>query len=179
MRHPVAEHDITLTVDGTEESLTVESRTLLVHALRDRLGRTAPKIGCESGKCGACTVHLDGNPVKSCLVLAVQADGAAVHTAAGLADDDTRLHPVQAAFKAEHGLQCGYCTPGMLMSTLALLEETSDPTREEIRAHLKGNVCRCTGYQNVVDAVERAARELGDTDDGRSDAIDVGSREAN
>ncbi|MFC4450505.1 (2Fe-2S)-binding protein [Halorussus aquaticus] len=152
-------HDISLTVDGTDEELTVEARTLLVHALRDRLGYTGPNVGCESGKCGACTVHLDGEAVKSCTVLAVQADGAEVTTVGGLAEGDD-LHPVQAAFHEEHGLQCGYCTPGMVMTATDLLETDSDPDRDEIRAALKGNICRCTGYQNIVDAVESAAEDL-------------------
>ncbi|UPW00366.1 (2Fe-2S)-binding protein [Halorussus gelatinilyticus] len=155
-------HDITLTVDGTDEELTVESRTLLVHALRDRLDYTAPNVGCDSGTCGACTVHLDGDAVKSCTVLAVQADGSDVTTAAGLADGD--LHPVQTALHEEHGLQCGYCTPGIAMTATDLLETNPDPDRDEIRAALKGNVCRCTGYQNVVDAIERVADETRDAD---------------
>jgi carbon-monoxide dehydrogenase small subunit len=152
----MTDHDVTLTVDGTEEALTVESRTLLVHALRDELGYTAPNVGCESGKCGACTVHLDGEAVKSCMVLAVQADQCEVTTASGLADGDD-LHPVQQAFHEEHGLQCGYCTPGMVMTATEFLDEEPDPDRDEIRTALKGNVCRCTGYQNIVDAVESAA----------------------
>jgi carbon-monoxide dehydrogenase small subunit len=181
----MAEHDITITVNGQEESLTVESRTLLVHALRDQLGYTAPNVGCESGKCGACTVRLDGDAVKSCTLLAVQADGSEVTTAGGLAgeadeagevdgaseagetDGTDDLHPIQAAFHEEHGLQCGYCTPGMLMTTEQLLEENPDPSREEIRRALKGNVCRCTGYANIVDAVETAAERL---DDGAATA---------
>jgi len=153
-------HDISLTVDGTTEALTVESRTLLVHALRDELGYTAPNVGCESGKCGACTVEMDGDAVKSCTVLAVQADGSEVTTAAGYADDG--LDPVQRAFHDEHGLQCGYCTPGMLATTHQLLDENPAPSRAEIRRALKGNVCRCTGYGSVVDAVETAAERLAD-----------------
>lgn len=154
----MAEHDVSITVDGTEESLTVESRLLLVHALRDHLGCTAPKVGCESGKCGACTVQLDGEAVKSCLVLAVQADGCEIRTAAGLGGEE--LHPIQSAFRAEHGLQCGYCTPGLLMTTEALLSEDRDLSRAEIRRELKGNICRCTGYQNIVDAIETAADRI-------------------
>lgn len=154
----MSEHDITLTVDGTDSELTVRARTLLVHALRDELGCTAPKIGCESGTCGACTVHLDGDAVKSCTVLAVQADGSSVTTATGLGDDD--LHPIQESFHAEHGLQCGYCTPGMVMTTADLLAEDTVPDEDAIREGLKGNVCRCTGYHNVVNAVDRAARSL-------------------
>ncbi|WP_436908435.1 (2Fe-2S)-binding protein [Halosimplex marinum] len=170
-------HDITLTVNGTSEALTVESRTLLVHALRDELGYTAPNVGCESGKCGACTVEVDGDAVKSCTVLAVQADGSDVTTAAGLADEG--LDPVQRAFHDEHGLQCGYCTPGMLATTHQLLDDNPDPSRAEIRKALKGNICRCTGYGNVVDAVETAAERLREADaesgDGPSDGSADGS----
>jgi carbon-monoxide dehydrogenase small subunit len=168
----MADHDITLTVDGTAESLTVESRTLLVHALRDDLGYTAPNVGCESGKCGACTVSLDGDVVKSCTILAVEADGSEVRTAGALADEtDGELHPIQAAFHEEHGLQCGYCTPGMLMTTEELLAENPSPSRAEIRRALKGNVCRCTGYGNIVDAVETAAERV---DGGETTATDGG-----
>ncbi|MCU4742046.1 (2Fe-2S)-binding protein [Halobacteria archaeon AArc-m2/3/4] len=152
-------HDIELTVNETEVELTVDSRTLLVHALREDLDYTGPKVGCESSKCGACTVELDGDAVKSCTVLAVQADGASVRTVEGFADGDD-LHPIQQQFSAEHGLQCGYCTPGMVTTTKHLLESNPDPTREEIRTALKGNICRCTGYQNVVNAVESAAAAL-------------------
>jgi carbon-monoxide dehydrogenase small subunit len=152
------EHDITLTVNGTEEELTVDSRTLLVHALRDELGYTAPNVGCESTLCGACTVQLDGEAVKSCTVLAVQADGSDVSTVAGLSDE--LFEPIRKAFTEEHGLQCGYCTPGMVISTAELLEAEPDPDREEIRTALKGNLCRCTGYRPIVDAVEKAAAEL-------------------
>ena len=154
----MSEHDITLAVNGMREELTVEARTLLVHALRDDLGYTGPNVGCESGKCGACTVHLDGEAVKSCTVLAVQADGSEVTTVEGLADDG--LTPIQESFREEHGLQCGYCTPGMVLTTDRLLDGDPHPSREEIRAALKGNVCRCTGYQNIVDAVESAAKKL-------------------
>ncbi|WP_436925530.1 (2Fe-2S)-binding protein [Halosimplex amylolyticum] len=166
----MATHDITLAVNGREESLTVESRTLLVHALRDDLGYTGPNVGCESGKCGACTVELDGDAVKSCTVLAVQADGGEVTTAAGYATEG--LDAVQRAFHDEHGLQCGYCTPGMLATTHQLLDENRDPSRAEIRRALKGNVCRCTGYGNIVDAVETAADRLRETDDEREDDHD-------
>ncbi|MFC6718965.1 (2Fe-2S)-binding protein [Natrialbaceae archaeon GCM10025810] len=147
--------EITLTVNGTEETLEVEPRTLLVHALRDHLDYTGSKVGCESSLCGACTVHVDGMAVKSCTMLAVRADGADVTTVEGLADGD-ELHPLQRAFREEHGLQCGYCTPGMMLTALSLLEENPDPTRTEIRNALKGNVCRCTGYHNIVDAIQRA-----------------------
>ncbi|RQG89281.1 (2Fe-2S)-binding protein [Natrarchaeobius halalkaliphilus] len=152
-------HEITLTVNGTKRELSVEPRTLLIHALRDHLGYTGPKVGCESSLCGACTVHVDGKAVKSCTLLAVQADGADVTTVEGLGAAD-ELHPLQAAFQDEHGLQCGYCTPGVLLSALALLESEPDPSRTEIRAALEGNLCRCTGYQNIVDAVETAADRM-------------------
>lgn len=154
----MSDHDIAITVNGSEETLQVEARTLLVHALRDQLGYTGPNIGCESGKCGACTVELDGDVVKSCTVLAVQADGSDVTTAAGLAEDG--LTPVQESFHEEHGLQCGYCTPGMVLTAHEFLEEESTPSRAEIRQALKGNLCRCTGYHNVVTAVESAAEKL-------------------
>lgn len=155
----MAEHEITVTVNGTDHELEVESGTLLVHALRDQLGYTGPNVGCESTVCGACTVRMDGDAVKSCTVLAVQADGTEVTTVSGLAEGD-ELHPLQASFQDEHGLQCGYCTPGMLMSSLSLLEREPDPDREEIREGIEGNLCRCTGYEPIVDAVEAAASEM-------------------
>lgn len=158
----MAEHDITLTVNGTEHDLTVASQTLLIHALRDELGYTGPKIGCETSLCGACTVHVDDEAVKSCAILAAQADGAEVLTIEGLADGPD-YHPIQEAFHEEHGLQCGYCTPGMVMATKALLEHNPDPSRDEIRESLEGNVCRCTGYQNIVNAVEASADKLEQT----------------
>lgn len=158
----MSEHDITITVNGTEEELTVEARTLLVHALRDQLGYTGANVGCESGSCGACTVHLDGDAVKSCTVLAVQADGEQLTTVEGMTNGDDELHSIQQGFEDEHGLQCGYCTPGMVMTTAAMLDDDPDPSRETIRSELKGNLCRCTGYQNVVNAVESAADLLAD-----------------
>ena len=158
-------HDITLTVNGTEHDLSVEPRKLLVHALRDDLGYTGTNVGCESSLCGACTVHLDGDAVKSCTVFAVQADGADIETVEGLAEDG-EFHPIQSAFRAEHGLQCGYCTPGMMMTATAFLREHPDPSREEIREALEGNLCRCTGYQNIVNAVETAATDLRAATDG-------------
>jgi len=156
----MTEHDITLTVNGTEHDLTVDSRTLLVHALRDELGYTGTNVGCETSLCGACTVHTDGDAVKSCTVLAVQADGAEIATVEGLAEDG-EFHPIQTGFQEEHGLQCGYCTPGMMMAATDLLSENPDPSREEIREGLEGNLCRCTGYQNIVNAVENAAEAVG------------------
>jgi carbon-monoxide dehydrogenase small subunit len=156
----MAEHDITLTVNGTEHELTVESRTLLVTALRDELGYTGANVGCESSLCGACTVRVNGDTVKSCTMLAVQADGAEVGTVEGLRQGG-EYHPIQEGFQEEHGLQCGYCTPGMMMSATELLERNPDPDREEIREALEGNLCRCTGYQNIVHAVETAAERMG------------------
>lgn len=150
---------VNLTVNGSPRSVTIESRTLLVHLLRNEFGLTGTHTGCETGQCGACTVHLDGHAVKSCMVLAAQADGHAVDTIEGLAPSGT-LHPVQDSFWTEHGLQCGYCTPGVIMSTLNLLAETPDPTEEEIRHALEGNICRCTGYQGIVTAVKAAARRV-------------------
>ena len=165
----MTEHDITLTVNGTEHELTVEGRTLLVHALRDELGYTGTNVGCESSLCGACTVRMDGDAVKSCTLLAVQADGADLETVEGLTEGGD-FHPIQTGFQEEHGLQCGYCTPGMMMAATDLLEENPDPSREEIREGLEGNLCRCTGYQNIVNAVENAAEsmETGAVADGGS-----------
>lgn len=157
----MANHDIELTVNGTTKSLSVDSETLLVHALRDHLDYTGPKVGCQSTMCGACTIHLDGEPVKSCTLFAVQADGAEVTTVEGLGGVD-ELHPLQVSFRTEHALQCGYCTPGMIMTAAAHLEESPDASREEIRKALKGNLCRCTGYENIIDAVEAAASTGGD-----------------
>lgn len=161
-------HDITLTVNGNEHEVTVESNRLLVHTLRNDLGYTGTNIGCETSLCGACTVHVDGNAVKSCTMLTVQADGKEIRTVEGLVDGTT-LHPIQESFKQEHGLQCGYCTPGMLMTSLDLLEDNSDPNREEIRHALEGNLCRCTGYQNIVDAVERGSSDYETAADGGRD----------
>lgn len=155
------EHDITITVNGTDHELQVESRTLLVHALRDELGYTGPNVGCESSMCGACTVHLDDRAVKSCTLLAVQADGCEVTTIEGLGDPEN-LHPIQEGFNEKHGLQCGYCTPGMIMTTKQLLADNPSPTEAEIREGLEGNICRCTGYQNIVRAVQYAAEKMGE-----------------
>ena len=156
----MATHEIQLTINGTAQSLSVDSETLLVHALRDHLDYTGPKVGCQSTMCGACTVHLDGKPVKSCTLFAVQADGGEVTTVEGLGGAD-ELHPLQESFRSEHALQCGYCTPGMIMTAAAHLEESPDASREEIAEALEGNLCRCTGYENIIDAVEVAASSMG------------------
>ena len=150
---------INLNVDGAKVADDVEPRMLLVQYLREKLGKTGTVIGCDTSNCGACTVHLDGTSVKSCNVLAVQADGCTVTTIEGLASthEGAELHPVQESFRECHGLQCGYCTPGMIMQTVALLAENPKPTEEEIRLGLEGNLCRCTGYQNIVKAVKQAA----------------------
>jgi len=150
---------ITVTVDGTQYTDDVEPRLLLVHYLRDRLGKGGTVVGCDTSNCGACTVLLDDRSVKSCSVLAVQADGSSVTTVEGLAVDGV-LHPVQEAFREKHALQCGFCTPGMIMATLDLLSENSDPSEEDVRHGLEGNLCRCTGYQNIVAAARDAARRL-------------------
>ena len=148
---------ITVNVDGVRYDDDVEPRLLLVHYLREQAGRTGTPIGCDTSNCGACTVLLNGRSVKSCSVLAVQADGAEVTTIQGLAGDSGGLHPLQEAFHEEHALQCGYCTPGMIMAAVDLLNENRTPTEEEVRDGLEGNLCRCTGYQNIVRAVRRAA----------------------
>ena len=147
---------ISLKVDGVSYTDEVEPRTLLVHYLRDQVGKTGTVVGCDTSNCGACTVHLDGRSVKSCTVLAVQADGHEVTTIEGLADGGD-LHPMQQAFHENHALQCGYCTPGMIMQSIDLLAENPHPTEQEVREGLEGNLCRCTGYQNIVKAVLAAA----------------------
>ena len=147
---------IELVVDGARVADDVEPRMLLVHYLRETLGKTGTVVGCDTSNCGACTVHLDGRSVKSCNVLAVQADGCEVTTIEGMATDG-ELHPVQAAFHECHALQCGYCTPGMIMQSADLLRDNPDPSEEEIRVGLEGNLCRCTGYHNIVRAVKTAA----------------------
>ena len=147
---------VSLTVNGERHELDVEARLLLVHLLRERLGLTGTNVGCDTSNCGACTVHVGGEAVKSCTVLAVQADGAEVTTIEGLGSGDA-LHPLQQAFWNDHALQCGYCTPGMIMSAADLLSRNPDPTEEEIRHGLEGNLCRCTGYHNIVKAVKDAA----------------------
>jgi carbon-monoxide dehydrogenase small subunit len=147
---------VQMTVNGETHEDMVEPRLLLVHYLRDKLGLTGTHVGCDTTNCGACTVHLNGDAVKSCTVLAVQADGAEVTTIEGLADGD-RLHPMQEAFWNKHGLQCGYCTPGMIMAATDLLKRNPNPSEEEVRHGLEGNLCRCTGYHNIVQAVLEAA----------------------
>ena len=155
----MAEH-ITVTVNGTTYEKEVEPRLLLVHFIRDVLGLTGTNIGCDTSQCGACTVHLDGMAVKSCTTLAVQADGSEVTTIEGLATNG-QLHPMQQAFWDNHGLQCGYCTPGMIMAATKLVENNPGITEAEIREGLEGNICRCTGYDNIVRAIQQAAGEMG------------------
>jgi carbon-monoxide dehydrogenase small subunit len=149
---------ITVSVDGVQREDDVEPRVLLVHYLRDRAGKVGTVVGCDTSNCGACTVLLDGQSVKSCAVLAVQADGREVTTIEGLADADGALHPMQQAFHECHAVQCGFCTPGMIMAAVDLLANNPDPSEDEIREGLEGNLCRCTGYQNIVRAVQRAAK---------------------
>jgi carbon-monoxide dehydrogenase small subunit len=158
MDNPSVKRTIHLWVNDQEVERTVEVRQSLADFLREELDLTGTHLGCEHGVCGACTILLDGEAVRSCLLLAPQADGARINTVEGLADGD-QLHPLQTAFQAEHGLQCGFCTPGMLMSALAFLRETPHPSERDVRLALSGNLCRCTGYQSIVAAVLRAARE--------------------
>jgi carbon-monoxide dehydrogenase small subunit len=160
---------VTATVNGVVRSADVEPRTLLVHFLRDSLGLTGTHVGCDTSQCGACVVKVNGVTSKSCTMFAVQADGATIETIEGLAQDGT-FHPVQQAFWEKHGLQCGYCTPGMIMSSIALLERNPNPTEAEIRHELEGNFCRCTGYQNIVRAVQYAAEQMQATADGGESA---------
>ena len=150
---------IKVNVNGTEHSAEIEPRLLLVHFLRETLRLTGTHIGCDTSHCGACTVVLDGKPVKSCTVFAVQADGRSVMTVEGL-EQDGKLHPLQDGFYREHGLQCGYCTPGMLMTGYAFLQENNDPSDDEIRHAISGNLCRCTGYVNIVKAYQYAAQKM-------------------
>ena len=154
----MAKKHIAFTLNGKPVEVLVEPRTLLVHLLREQLSLTGAHIGCETSHCGACTVDLNGRSVKSCTVLAVQADGGSLMTVEGLANG--ALHPLQESFMAEHGLQCGYCTPGMLMRAYRFLQENPNPTEEEIRAGMSGNLCRCTGYQNIIKAVQQAAEKI-------------------
>jgi carbon-monoxide dehydrogenase small subunit len=155
----VEKRRVTVTVNGEERVVEVEPRVLLAHLLRQGLGLTGTHIGCDTTNCGACTVLVDGRATKSCTMLAVQADGHEVRTVEGIAQA-SELHPLQEGFKEEHGLQCGFCTPGMMMSAMALLERNPDPTEEDVRWALSGNLCRCTGYQNIVKAVLWAAKKL-------------------
>jgi carbon-monoxide dehydrogenase small subunit len=150
---------ITVTVNGEERSAEVEPRLLLVHFLREKLALTGTHVGCDTTSCGACTVLVDGTPIKSCTHFAVQVDGRELKTVEGLANG-AQLHPIQQGFKEEHGLQCGFCTPGMLLVTSVLLEENPSPSEEEIRWAISGNICRCTGYQNIVKAVQWAANNM-------------------
>jgi carbon-monoxide dehydrogenase small subunit len=150
---------VSLTVNGKPVSAEVQARTLLVEFLRDALQLTGTHVGCDTAQCGACTILVDGNPVKSCNMLAVQAQGAAITTIEGLATNGS-LHPMQAAFKKHHGLQCGFCTPGMVLTAVGLAERTREPTEEQIRAALDGNFCRCTGYHNIVKAVKDGLKEM-------------------
>lgn len=148
-----------LTVNGKAETVQVEPRTLLIHALREQLNLTGPHIGCETSHCGACTVDMNGKSVKSCTLFAVQAEGADITTIEGIKGEDGGLHPLQEAFREHHGLQCGYCTPGMITRAYRLLKENPNPNEEEIRAGIAGNLCRCTGYQNIVKAVAACTGE--------------------
>jgi carbon-monoxide dehydrogenase small subunit len=152
---------LALQVNGRPVSVDVEPRTLLAQLLREHLRLTGTHIGCDTGQCGACTVHLNGRAVKSCTLLALQAQGAEVTTIEGVCDADGTLHPMQAAFKEHHGLQCGFCTPGMVMSAIDLAKNTPNPTEADVRAGLDGNLCRCTGYQNIVKAVLAGAAGMG------------------
>ena len=155
MQEPVTSRRISVEVNGTTYEREVETRRLLVHFIRDDLELTGTHIGCDTGNCGACTIHLDGQAVKSCMLLAVQADGQRLRTVEGLADDD-QLTPLQQSFSDHHALQCGYCTPGMLMSASALLESNPRPSAEDARIAIQGNICRCTGYVNIVEAIVAA-----------------------
>jgi carbon-monoxide dehydrogenase small subunit len=158
-------HTITVTINGLVQTAEVESRLLLVHLLREKLNLTGTHIGCDTTSCGACTVLLGGIPVKSCTVFAVQADGAQITTVEGLAMNG-KLHPVQEGFHEKHGLQCGFCTPGMMLTSVALLNQNPNPSEEEIRWGISGNLCRCTGYMNIVKAVQYAAEKMSMTGEG-------------
>jgi carbon-monoxide dehydrogenase small subunit len=151
---------IEVKVDGVSYTDDVEPRTLLVHYLREQLGKVGTVVGCDTSNCGACTVDFDGHSVKSCTVLAVQADGRAVTTIEGITQDDGSLHPMQKAFHELHGLQCGFCTPGMIMAAIDLVGDNPDPSEDEVREGIEGNLCRCTGYQNIVRAVQAAAGDM-------------------
>jgi carbon-monoxide dehydrogenase small subunit len=153
--------NITVTVNGEQHTNEVEPRMLLVHYIREVLGLTGTNVGCDTSSCGACSIHLNGEAVKSCTVLAVQADGTDITTIEGLAPSADELHPMQQAFREHHGLQCGFCTPGMVMAATSLLREIPDPTERQVREGLEGNLCRCTGYHNIVEAVLAAAKTGG------------------
>ena len=148
---------VKLKVNGAEHEISVEPRTLLIHALREQRNLTGPHIGCDTGHCGACTVDVDGESIKSCMMLAVQAEGAEITTIEGIAESPDALHALQKAFREHHGLQCGYCTPGMITRAWRLLQENPNPSEQEIREGIAGNLCRCTGYQNIVKAIQTAA----------------------
>ena len=154
-------HKVSVTINGKQREDEVEPRLLLVHYLRDVAGLTGTHIGCDTSQCGACTVDVEGKAVKSCTMFAVQADGRQIKTIEGMAAADGTLHPIQQAFWDEHGLQCGYCTPGFIMAAAYLLEQNPNPTEDEIRKGLEGNLCRCTGYVNIIKAVKTAARTMG------------------
>ena len=157
----MSQHEITVTINGEKQTRTVEARLLLVHFIRETLGLTGTHIGCDTSQCGSCTVLLDGRSAKSCTIFAVQADGSQITTIEGLAPDG-QLHPLQHAFWEEHGLQCGYCTPGMIMAAVTLLQDNPTPSEREIREGISGNYCRCTGYVNIVKAIQHAAATLAD-----------------
>ena len=151
--------EVSFTLNGEAASAQVDSRTLLVEMIREQLGKTGTHVGCDTSQCGACVIHVDGNSVKSCSMLAVQAQGVEIMTIEGVASDG-QLHPMQEAFREHHGLQCGFCTPGMIMSALDLVKRNPDPSEREIREWLEGNLCRCTGYQNIVRAVQAGAESM-------------------
>jgi len=161
---------ISVRVDGASYSDDVEPRTLLVHYLREQLGKVGTVVGCDTSNCGACTVHLDGEAVKSCTVLAVQADGSEVTTIEGIAPQGG-LHPMQKAFHEMHGLQCGFCTPGMIMASIDLVNDNPSPSEDEVREGIEGNLCRCTGYQNIIRAVQQAAAEMSGGTTAASEAL--------
>ena len=158
MAEPIAEQSISVTINGETYEQEVEARKLLVHFIRDVIDLTGTHVGCDTGNCGACTVLMDGKTVKSCMLLAIQADGATITTVEGLAGADGELTPLQQAFSRSHALQCGYCTPGMLLSATYLLEQNPHPTEEEIRRGIQGNICRCTGYVNIVEAIKTVSK---------------------
>lgn len=160
----MAKTHVKMTVNGKEVEALVEPRTLLIHFIREELSLTGPHIGCETSHCGACTLDIDGKSVKSCTLFAVQADGADIRTIEGMAATDGALHPLQEAFREHHGLQCGFCTPGMITRAYRLLQENPNPTDDEIRMGIAGNLCRCTGYQNIVKAIRAAAEVMNGAD---------------